>query len=67
MKNDEGLKTFLYVLLFFSIITFISFYLTEPKKLTKEEIYKSLKDSLSDLKIHKELDSSYIFEHSKIK
>jgi len=67
MKNDEGLKTFLYVLLFFSIITFISFYLTEPKKLTKEEMYQSVKDSVSDLQIQNELDSVYIFNHSKIK
>jgi hypothetical protein len=67
MKNDEQLKTYLYVLLFFATITFISFFLIEPKKLTKEEMYQSIKDSVSDLQIQNELDSTYIFNHSKIK
>ena len=67
MKNDEQLKTYLYVLLFFATITLISFYLIEPKRVTKEEIYQSLKDSVSDLQIQNELDSTYIFNHSKIK
>ena len=67
MKNDEQLKTYLYVLLFFATITFISFFLTEPEKLTKEEMYQSVKDSVSDVQIQKELDSLYIFNHSKIK
>ena len=67
MKNDEQLKTYLYVLLFFAIITLISFYLIEPKKVTKEEINKSVKDSVPYLKIQNELDSTYIFNHSKIK
>jgi uncharacterized membrane protein YjgN (DUF898 family) len=67
MKNDEQLKTYLYVLLFFATITFISFFLTEPKKLTKEEMYQSVKDSVSDIQIQNELDSVYIFNHSKIK
>jgi uncharacterized membrane protein YjgN (DUF898 family) len=67
MKNDEQLKTYLYVLLFFAVITFISFFLIEPKKITKEETYQSLKDSVSDLQIQNELDSTYILNHSKIK
>lgn len=67
MKNNEDFKMFIYVLVFFMIITFVSFYLTEPKKLKKEEIYQSVKDSISDLQIQKELDSTYIFNHSKIK
>ena len=67
MKNDEQLKTYLYVLLFFATITFISFYLIEPEKLIKEEIHQSLKDSVSDLQIQNELDSTYIINHSKIK
>ena len=67
MKNDEQLKTYLYVLLFFATITLISFYLIEPKRATKEEIYQSLKDSVSDLQIQNELDSTYIINHSKIK
>ena len=67
MKNDEQLKTYLYVLLFFATITFISFYLIEPKKVIKEEIHQSVKDSVSDLQIQNELDSTYIINHSKIK
>ena len=67
MKNDEQLKTYLYVLLFFAVITFISFFLIEPEKITKEETYQSLKDSVSDLQIQNELDSTYILNHSKIK
>ena len=67
MKNDEQLKTYLYVLLFFATITFISFYLIEPEKVIKEEIHQSVKDSVSDLQIQNELDSTYIINHSKIK
>jgi hypothetical protein len=67
MKNNEDLKTYLYVLLFFATITFVSIFLIEPKKVTKEEIYQSLKDSISDLQIQNELDSTYILNHSKIK
>lgn len=67
MKNNEDLKTYLYVLLFFSTITLISFYLIEPKKVTKEEIHQSVKDSVSGLQIQNELDSTYIFNHSEIK
>jgi len=67
MKNDEQLKTYLYVLLFFAVITFISFFIIEPEKITKEETYQSLKDSVSDLQIQNELDSTYILNHSKIK
>ena len=67
MKNKENLKVFSVVVLFFTTIVLVSLFLIKPTQPKKEEIYQSLKDSLSDLKIQKELDSSYILEHSKIK
>lgn len=69
MKINENMKVSLVVFLFFTVICLISFLITEPEKPkepTTEELYQLSKDSLSDERIKKELDSNYIFEHSKI-
>lgn len=69
MKITEESKNLLFVLLFFSVIGLISYYLTKPieqNTSTKEELYQIAKDSLLDEQIKKEIDSTYNFDHSKI-